>query len=171
MSENKKIDLETLSAALDCDPELNALRTVISNLQEIAQEGNEFIKDSSDPINSVNVVLDILREVIPELDALADAVNNGWWSYVLARTATMDEAFGYSRPKNWRQASEKFRINNISEIRQEVERLNEQGMSIEDAFAEVGEKYSKSSGLIKKLYYDLLRRKRDDLGRITPVDN
>ena len=161
MSKNKKIDLEELSAALDCDSQVLALKTIVDALQYIAQEGSEYSEDSSDPIDRVNMVLGELREIIPEINGLADAINNAWWAYEFAISATMDEALGYSRPKNWRQDAEKFRLMNIGAIHMEVDRINEQGLSIEDAFAAVGKKYSKSGGLIKKLYYDLIRRKRE----------
>ena len=161
MSNKKEIDLEELSAILGSDSIMPALKTIVDALQYIAEVGNEYSENSDDPIDSVNMVLEGLREIIPEIDGLADAVNNAWWDYEFANAATMDEAFGYRRPQHWRQGAEKFRRNNIGAIRREVEQLNEQGLSIEDAFAAVGDKYSKSSGLIKKLYYDLIRRKRE----------
>ena len=168
MGKNNKIDLEELAALLGGELPILALKTIVDALRYIAAQGSEYSEDSSDPIDAVNLVLSELREIVPEIDGLADTVNNAWWDYEFANAATMDEAFGYSRPKHWRQEAERFRINNISAIRHEVERLNEQGLSIEDAFAAVGDKYSKSSGLIKKLYYDLLRRKREHSERFVP---
>ncbi len=170
MSKNKKIDLEEHSAALDCDSQVLALKTIVDALQSIAEVGQEYAEDSNDPIGYVDEVLDELREIIPEIDELADAVKNAWCNYASANAATMDEALGYSRPKHWRQEAEKFRYKNKYMIQIEVDLLNEQGVSIEDAFAAVGKKYSKSSGSIKQLYYDLIKAKRKRMQRYHPRD-
>jgi len=164
MNQNNEIDLEELSAVMDSEDlkaAFESFKIIVDSLQSIARTGKDYLEDPRDPIDDMNIVLDSLREIVPEIDGLADRINGAWWEYQFAIAATMDEALGYSRPKHWRQEAEKFRINNISSIRREIERLNKQGVSMEDAFVAVGDKYSKSSGLIKKLYYDLIRRKRE----------
>ena len=84
-----------------------------------------------------------------------------WFVKALAKyhrgyAKTLDEAFGISRPKYWRQSSETFYFKNGTKIAQDVGALLDDGGVTPYVFDEVGKNYNKSGKTIEKIYYRVI---------------
>lgn len=94
--------------------------------------------------------------LFPETRVVASKFVKALAKYRRGDAKTLDEAFGISRPKHWRQSSETFYFMKGMKIAIDVGALLDDGGVTPDVFDEVGKNYSKSGKTIEKIYYRVI---------------
>lgn len=95
----------------------------------------------------------LCADLFPETRVVAKKFLTVFVAYHGGFAKSLDEAFGISRPKHWRQSSETFYSQCGRMIARDVGTLLDDGGVIPDVFDEVGTKYNKSGKTIEKIYY------------------
>jgi len=131
---------------------------------EVATEGKRRVKkiifeydDSPESLLEAAQGMTLLcAALFPETRAIAKQFVNAFAKYRRGDVKTLDDAFGISRPKHWRQNSESFYSKYRHKIAHDIGNLLDNGGVTPDVFDAVGNNYCKSGKTIEKIYYRVI---------------
>ena len=150
----KLADLFSVDLALKVRRRLRAFETAERRIEMCAKDYDKDHEEPGELLFSVRALLDICSDISPTAGKIYDEFYKAVLSFVHADIRHLEEAFGMSRPKNWRQDAQKFFSQKGREIEQKVDELIEQGSVKPAVFGEVGKILGASQGKIQKAYYD-----------------
>ncbi len=121
--------------------------------KKIVFESDERPESLLEAVQSMSL---LCADLFPETRLVAIWFVKALAKYHRGDAKTLDEAFGISRPKYWRQSSETFYFMKGTKIAIDVGALLDDGGVTPDVFDEVGKNYNKSGKTIEKIYYRVI---------------
>ena len=106
---------------------------------------------------SISKILRACQDINPSIQSLADDFRSCWESYSFAEQATLGEAFGINRPRNWDHQAARFRIQKSLDIFVKVQEHRNNGLTVDHACRAVAKEYPRGAGTIKDIYYKYKR--------------
>lgn len=156
----KLADLFSVDLALTVRKRLRTLEVAERRIERYAKEYDKEHDNPGQLLYAVFCLVDLCQSISPSAKKIFDELDKAMISYIHAHVRHLEEAFGMSRPKNWRQDAQKFLLQTGWEIERKVDELMKQGSVKPAVFGEVGKILGASQGKVQKAYYDHRKRTR-----------
>ncbi len=156
----KLADLFSVDLALTVREKLRDLEVAERRIERHAKEYDKEHDYPGQLLYAVFCLVGVCQSISPSAKRIFDELDKAMISYIHAHVRHLEEAFGMSRPKNWRQDAQKFLLQTGWEIERKVDELMKQGSVKPAVFGEVGKILGASQGKVQKVYYDHRKRTR-----------
>ncbi len=131
-----------------------ALRETMRFVDSLDHEANSYDGTGQELMSSISKILRACQDINPSIQSLADDFRSCWESYSFAEQATLGEAFGINRPRNWDHQAARFRIQKSLDIFVKVQEHRNNGLTVNRACRAVAKEYPRGAGTIKGIYYE-----------------